>query len=180
MRAFIAIDIGEKEEIVELLKELKKIKGRIKPVEPENIHLTLKFLGEIDEGMIGNIKEAIEKSIEGISPFKASLSGLGVFTSIDYMRVLWIGFKDEGQTKKIAAELEKELHKYGFKKEKGFTPHVTIARIKSKEVKEEIRKFIERYKEKSFGEVECNEIRLKKSILKPEGPIYKTIEEIKL
>ena len=180
MRAFIAIDIGEKEEVVELLKELKKIKGRMKLVEPKNIHLTLKFLGEIDEGMIGNIKESIKKSIEGISPFTANLSGLGVFPSVDYMRVLWIGFKDEGQTKKIASELEKELHKKGFKKEKGFTPHITIAKIKSKEGKEEIKKFIERYKEKSFGEVECSEIRLKKSILRPEGPIYETIEEIKL
>jgi len=180
MRAFIAIDIGKKDEIIKLMDEFKKIKGKFKLVEPENVHLTLKFLGEIEEDMIEKIKEAIEKSVEEITPFKASLSGLGVFPSMDYMRVLWIGFKDEGQTKKIAFHLEEELQKYGFKREKKFTPHITIARIKSKEGKEEIKKFIEKHKEKNFGEVECMKICLKKSILRPEGPIYKTIEEIKL
>ncbi len=180
MRAFIAIDIGRKNEIIELMNDFKEIKGKFKLVEPENVHLTLKFLGEVREDMIEKIKDAIEKSVEGVNPFTASLEGLGVFPSMDYMRVLWIGFKDEGQTKKIAFRLEEELQKYGFKREKKFTPHITIARIKSKEGKEEIKKFIEKHKGKNFGEVECREIHLKKSILRPEGPIYETIQEIKL
>lgn len=179
MRAFIAIDIGARKEIVEILEELKKIKAKMKLVEPENIHLTIKFLGEIKEDMIEKIAKIIENSIKEINPFEAELHGLGVFPSMDYMRVLWIGFYDNGETKKIAFEINEELKKYGFKKDR-FSPHVTIARIKSKEGKEELKKFIEKNANRKFGKISCNSICLKKSILRSEGPIYETISEIKI
>jgi len=180
MRAFIAIEIGEKKEIVELLNELKKLNARMKLVEPHNIHLTLKFLGEIEEKMVEKIEEVIKESVKEIEPFEAELKDIGVFPNMSYMRVLWIGFKDNGITKKIADYINEELQKYGFKKEKDFVPHVTLARIKSKEGKEEIKKFIEKNRNKSFGWVSCNSIHLKKSILRKEGPIYETISEIEI
>ena len=180
MRAFIAIEIGEKKEIVDLMDKLKKIRARMKLVEPYNVHLTLKFLGEIDEKMVEKIEEVIKESVNEIEPFEAELKSVGVFPSLNYMRVLWIGFNDNGIAKKIAYNINEGLQKYGFKKEENFIPHVTIARIKSKEGKEEIKRFIEENKNKSFGVINCNSIYLKKSILRKEGPLYETISEIKI
>lgn len=180
MRAFIAIDIGEKEEIIRMMEELSEIKGKMKIVEPQNIHMTLKFLGDINEDMIEKIRYAIEKSTENIEPFTAKLAGVGAFPSIDYIRVIWVGFKDDGQSNKIALRINEELEKYGFRREKEFVPHVTIARIKSKEGKEEIKNFIKKYSDTEFCEIECKSIKLKKSILRKEGPLYETIEEIRI
>ncbi|MCD6512128.1 MAG: RNA 2',3'-cyclic phosphodiesterase [Thermoplasmata archaeon] len=179
MRAFIAIDV-ESEEMKKLLHDLRGIKARIKTVEDKNIHLTLKFLGEIDENMVENVKNAMKKSVEGEKPFIAELNGVGVFPNINYMRVIWVGFKDDGTIKRIQQRLDEELQKYSFKKEKDFVPHVTIARVKGREGKENLKKFVEYNMSKSFGTINCDSIKLKKSTLTREGPIYEDIYEIKL
>ena len=181
MRMFIAIDIGEREEIVDMEKKLEKIQGRIKLVEPWNVHLTLKFLGETKEEIIPEIKKVMEKSVEGISPFSCNLIGMGAFPSMDYVKVIWIGLKDEGETKKIAQRLEEGLEAHGFKKEKRkFTPHITIARVKNLKEKKEMKSFLQEHANDSFGILNVNSIVLKKSELRKEGPIYETIEEVKL
>lgn len=180
MRAFIAIDVNFNEEMKKIYEELKKTNAKLKFVEPENVHLTIKFLGEIDERLVGKIKKEMEEATKEIKPFKAKLKGLGVFPNENHIRVIWIGFVDNGESRKIAENIENRLVKYGFKKEHGYKPHVTIARMKSREGKEEILKIIKENKDKEFGEIECLSIRLKQSILRPEGPIYKTIEDVKI
>lgn len=180
MRAFIAIDVEFNEKMEKIYNELEKTGAKLKFVEPHNVHLTIKFLGEIDERLIPKIKQEMEKAIADIKPFQAKLKGLGVFPNENHIRVIWVGFDDEGQSKKMAEEIEKGLMKYGFKREKSFKPHVTIARMKSREGKEKVLEIIKKYKNEEFGEIECKELRLKQSILKPEGPIYKTIEAVKL
>ncbi len=179
MRAFIAIDV-ESQELKKLLHELRVVKARIKTVEDENTHLTLKFLGEITEEMAKNAKEIIERAVEGEEPFNAELKGVGVFPDINYMRVLWVGVYDNGITKRIQGRIDEELQKYSFKKERNFIPHVTIARVKGREGKENLKKFVEQNRERSFGVIKCNSIKLKKSTLTREGPIYEDIYEIRI
>ncbi|PIV70270.1 MAG: RNA 2',3'-cyclic phosphodiesterase [Euryarchaeota archaeon CG01_land_8_20_14_3_00_38_12] len=179
MRAFISADIGALPGIVKVLDDLKNTDADLKLVEPENIHLTLKFLGEIDEKMVDEIAGVMEKSVKEVSPFRIKLRGVGVFPSMDYMRVLWVGLKDAEKLGIIAERLENGLSNLGFKKEKRrFSPHVTIGRVKSSRNKDELQNFLNENTKKDFGEFDVKCIRLKKSVLTPKGPEYSTVKEV--
>ena len=180
MRAFIAIDIGANEEIKKIFEKLKETNAKLKLVEPQNLHLTIKFIGEIDKKMVGEIKDVMNEAVKGIKPFKGKIIGLGCFPNFKNIRVIWLGFHDNGESSKIANYIDEKLVKYGIKRENSYQPHITIARMKSPENKEKVIKIIEENKEKYFGEIDCKSIKLKQSILKPDGPIYTDLEEIRL
>ena len=180
MRAFIAIDIGMKGKMGEVYEKLRKTGAKLKMVEPQNIHLTLKFLGEINGEMVGKIKGYMEEVVADIQPFVAKLQGTGVFPGRSNIRVIWIGFADDGQTEKMARHIDEKLSILGFKRDKSYKPHVTIARMKSGEKRDKVLEIIDEYKDVIFGEIECREIKLKKSTLTPKGPIYEDIEVVKL
>jgi len=182
IRCFIAIDIDQKnilEKILSIQKVLKETNADLKLVEPQNIHLTLKFLGEISEEKVKKVIEAI-KNIQ-FKSFKIVLKGLGVFPTIAHPRVLWIGitngFKDASS---IFIQLEDKLANLGFpKEERGFSPHLTIARVKSGKGKAELIKILEKFKNEEFGEISVEAVKLKRSVLISKGPIYSTIFEVK-
>jgi len=179
MRAFISVDIGALPEIVNILDNLKDTNADLKIVKPENVHLTLKFLGEIDEKMVDRIAGVMEKSVKEVSPFRIKLRGVGVFPSMDYMRVVWIGIENAEKLGIIVGRLENDLSNLGFKKEKRrFSPHMTIGRVKSPRNKEILQNFLKENREKDFGELEVKCIRLKKSVLTPKGPEYSTVKEV--
>ncbi len=180
MRAFIAIDVKPNEEIKKIFDVLKASNAKLKLVEIENIHLTLKFLGEIDEILKEKVKEVMGEAVKGLKPFKGKIVGLGCFPNIKNIRVIWMGFYDNGETSRIADYIDEKLVEYGVKREATYKPHITIARMKSAENKEKVLKIIEENKDKYFGEIDCNSIKLKESILKPEGPIYKDLVKILL
>jgi len=179
MRAFISVDMGALPEIVNILDNLKDTNADLKIVKPENVHLTLKFLGEIDEKMVDRIAGVMEKSVKEVSPFRIKLRGVGVFPSMDYMRVVWIGIENAEKLGIIVGRLENDLSNLGFKKEKRrFSPHMTIGRVKSPRNKEILQNFLKENREKDFGELEVKCIRLKKSVLTPKGPEYSTVKEV--
>ncbi|MBC7081508.1 MAG: RNA 2',3'-cyclic phosphodiesterase [Thermoplasmatales archaeon] len=180
MRAFIAIDVRPNDEIKKIFEMLKESKAKLKLVELDNIHLTIKFLGEIDESLKENVKKVMEEATKGLKPFKGRIEGLGCFPNLRNIRVIWMGFHDNGETLKIANYIDEKLVEYGIRREESYKPHITIARMKSAENKEKVLKVIEENKNKYFGEIDCNSIKLKQSILRPEGPIYKDLEEILL
>jgi 2'-5' RNA ligase len=171
MRCFIAIDIPEeiKEKIMKIEKELEeKIKESAKFVERENLHITLKFLGEIEENKAQKIKEIIN-SIP-FTPFKIKLKGVGVFPNEKFIRVIWIGGESK-ELEDIAKYLDEKLKSEKFKSEE-FIIHLTIARVKSKV---NISDFLKKYQGYEFGEFEVDnvsQIKLKKSILTSKGPVY--------
>ncbi|MEM1513594.1 MAG: RNA 2',3'-cyclic phosphodiesterase [Candidatus Thermoplasmatota archaeon] len=180
MRAFIAIDVKFNEEIKKIFEKLEATNARLKFVEPDNMHLTIKFLGEIDEGLKDSIKKVMSEAVKDIKPFKAKIAGLGCFPDFKNIKVIWLGFHDNGETLKMANYIDEKLVEYGIKREASYKPHITIARMKSGENKEKILRVIEENKDKYFGEINCESIKLKQSILKPEGPTYIDIGEIKL
>ncbi len=181
IRAFIAIDIDDPE-------VLKKITGfrdavaatgaDVKIVEDENIHLTLRFLGNIPETMVDEIYE-IMKSIK-FKPFKMKINGVGCFPNINRPRVIWVGVTEGySELKRIRDELERKLRSLGFRPEREeFVAHITVARVRSGRKREALRKIIEEYKDFNAGEMMVRYIRLKQSILTPRGPIYKTLREV--
>jgi 2'-5' RNA ligase len=179
IRTFIAIDIGALPELVKFEEELAGTGANLKLVKPENIHITLKFLGNTEKEQLEKIKETIADVVTGTSKFKLEFTGAGAFPNLNYIKVLWVGINDNGILAPIASELDKKLHKIGFQREKRtFKPHITLGRLKGFKNKNDVKKILKQHSDRYFGELDVNNIRLKKSILNPEGPIYSTLEEI--
>ncbi len=179
-RAFISVDVEATHKLREFEERLRGCNAPLKLVDMENIHLTLKFLGETDEGLKDGIAESMALSVEGIQPFTMELRGTGAFPNENYMKVIWVGLENTGALAIITKTLERELSKLGFKREKrGFRPHITVARVKGPKNKNRLQGILREYRDEEFGSqtVEC--IRLKKSVLSREGPTYTIVKEVK-
>jgi len=174
MRCFVAINLPE-----EVKEKIKKItdtlpENGIKKVAKENLHLTLKFLGEVKERAI----EKVENKLSEIkfNKFSIGLKDIGFFPSRNFIRVVWIGI---GEGKEEIEELQKKIDEKLselFKKEENFEPHLTIARVKFLKDKKSVHR-LEKIKFKDCFEVESFE--LMESILRREGPIYRVIKSFK-
>ncbi|MCP3676900.1 MAG: RNA 2',3'-cyclic phosphodiesterase [Deltaproteobacteria bacterium] len=183
MRIFIAV--GLPLEIVGTIAEvegkLKTTKGRIAWVKPENSHLTLRFLGEVEEGRIKDIHRAMLRAIVGIHTFSILLREVGVFPSINNPRVLWIGTDGGEQLGTIYDRLEEELEGIGIEKERRrFHPHVTIGRVRHLAGKGALLDSIERLGEVESGKVPVEKILLFRSDLQPSGAVHTILREARL
>lgn len=180
-RGFIAIDIDVFPKLVQFENEIRNSGANVKLVEPENIHITIKFLGDTDEGLVERIEEIIKDAAGGLDPFEIKLKGAGVFPNNNYIKVMWIGIENGERIGKIANKIDEKISELGFEKEKRrFSAHLTIARVKSAKNKEKLLQLIEKYGEIEFGTLMVNTIKLKKSELTSKGPIYTTLKEVKL
>ena len=183
MRVFISIDIEDEEilkEINKISNEIKRSGALIKLVEKENIHMTLQFLGEISEKDVEIVKGALNQCCAKIKKFKMLLRGLGAFPNPKFPRVIWIGTaKGADEVTKLANSLSNDLKRSGFRLEsRPFSPHITIARVKRYNAN--LKNLIKKYEDYEFGEVEVSEVRIKKSRLTPQGPIYTTLYSLHL
>lgn len=180
IRSFIAFDI-ENESVLKRISGLQNLLTKtgadLKLVEPKNIHITLRFLGNITMLMAEKIFEEIKKT--RFTPFDVKLQGLGAFPNTRFPRVVWAGITEGSkELRDIFDQLEPRLRTLGFAPDlKGFSPHLTIARVKSGRGKGELAKFIENNAAYDFGIVRAECLRLKRSDLTPKGPIYSTLKE---
>lgn len=176
IRSFIAVEIpeGVQAQIGQLQQKFKNLQGNIKLVKSENIHLTLKFLGDIDQSQLNKIKEKIDDTAKISKKFEIKICGIGVFPKLDFPRIIWVGIEDdEKHIEKIYQNLEDGLSKIGFEKEKrAFHSHLTIARIKYLKDKVELKKILETTQFIISEQITVNEISLFKSTLTPKGAIY--------
>ena len=180
-RAFIAVDV-EEPSVVERIKALQALlmatKSDLKLVEPENIHITLWFLGDITPAMAERIGDCL-RALD-INPFTIELMGLGAFPSPGRPRVIWIGVgRGSEELRSMYERLKPCLRKLGFRPDpKGFTPHLTVARVRRRTP--ELVKTIMENADMTFGSFRAEEVRLKKSVLTPRGPIYSTVLAVRL
>jgi len=180
-RGFIAVDVDVSSNILDFIEEISKSGANVKLVEPENIHITLKFLGDTKEDLIDDITNITRDSVAGVKPFKIRLVGTGVFPNENYIRVVWIGIKDSEIIAEIANRIDDRLSSLGFKKERrGFSAHLTIGRVRTAENKENLLNIINKYSDLEFCSLDVSSINLVKSDLTPKGPIYTTLKEVKL
>lgn len=185
MRAFIAIPLTEQvhQELAHLQDKLRKSNADVKWVEPFNIHLTLKFLGEIDEEQVEKIKVSLDEIAKNRHCFDIHLAKVGAFPKISYPRIVWVGI-DEGyeECKALAEATEDAMERLGFKKEdRPFSPHLTLGRVRSAKNKTQLMACLE--KEKDFpsqSKVSVSKIILFQSILTPKGPAYTPLKEFPL
>jgi len=175
MRCFISLDVSEeaKKEIARIEKEIQKsfpdLKARF--VGPENMHLTLKFLGEISDEQVGKVKKALKKV--KFEKFKARLNSLGVFTP-SFIKIIWIDLEPKGRLLELHQQIDSLLHEEGIKKDKGFETHITLARVKSVRDGEALIRALRETKIKPV-EFAVSGFSLRKSTLTPQGPIYEDI-----
>ncbi|MFP3283061.1 MAG: RNA 2',3'-cyclic phosphodiesterase [Nitrososphaeria archaeon] len=175
VRCFVAIDIRMEGEGLNAYRKITKsleATMRIKPVEEENLHLTLRFIGEVDDDVVPRIAEALRGI--GYRPFTIALRGLGAFPSPSNPRVIWVGI-DEGERelRELRDRVEGRLRGI-VPRDESFTAHLTIARVK-----ERPRGGLDIFKEYGdydFGRVDVREFKLKRSVLSRTGPIYTDIE----
>ena len=182
IRSFIAVDLDDpniRDRIVGAQQGLVQTRAALKVVEPGIMHLTLRFLGEIPQSTVELVKGAMNEL--RFRPFEVEFSGLGVFPNIRRISVVWVGItKGQEQLSDIFNQLEPKLRQFGLPADnKGFSPHMTIARVRSALNKEALAKYVEGLSEQEFGRMPVNSVRLKKSTLTPKGPVYTTIHEAK-
>jgi len=181
IRAFIAFDI-DSDLVFKLLSEVQKTLintgADLKLVEPQNIHVTMRFLGDIPPTSVDAIYEEMRKVV--FKPFDIELKGLGVFPNLRHARVVWVGIqKGASELKSVFDQLEPCLQRLGFRPDpKGFSPHLTIARVKSGQNKAELARQLEDMANYECGIIKAECLRLKKSVLTPKGPIYSTLKEV--
>lgn len=182
-RAFIAVDIDEevRKRIVDAQGQLEATGADLKLVEPENIHVTMKFLGDIPDGKVVEIAEALKRSAAGVSKFDIGVKGIGVFPNLGYVRVVWAGV-EEGREELVELEkkIERELQPIGFRPERGFVPHLTIARVRTARQKERLAAFLRQMSGTEFGVTRAQAVELKQSTLTQKGPIYSTLAKVEL
>ncbi len=177
MRTFVAIEISNDNIINSIKKFQAEININAKPVEPKNFHFTLQFLGENSEEISQKIIQALRK-IE-FSSFSVNLKGVGAFPKSKFPRVIWVGTDDDGGNMliQLSKKVEKALEPLGVFSDKPFKPHITVFRIKKKIG--DITNELDSQKTIDFGIQEVTNLKLKKSELTPDGPIYTDLEEIK-
>ncbi|MGC8896061.1 MAG: RNA 2',3'-cyclic phosphodiesterase [Candidatus Bathyarchaeia archaeon] len=180
IRSFIAFDIDNEsilKRITEVQNLIVKTGADLKLVEPKNIHITVRFLGNITTPMVEKIYEEIKKV--QFTPFNVKIQGVGAFPNLRYPRVVWAGITEGAdQLRSIFNQLEPRLRGLGFAPDpKGFSPHLTIARVKSGRNKAELAKCLTENTSYELGVVNAACLRLKRSDLTPKGPIYSTLKE---
>ena len=177
MRAFVAAEINSEEVLSSIKKFQLEFDIKAKPVATNNIHFTLLFLGEISEQISIEIRDALN-SIK-FEEFNVQFQGIGAFPKASFPRVIWVGTDENGgeNLKKMALQVENALSPLGFHGDKPFRPHVTIFRIKNKIG--DISDKLKRYSTTKFGGQKISEIKLKQSILTPDGPNYSDLQVIK-
>jgi len=171
MRLFIAIDLDNEEYFKNIQKQINSENAKIKLV--NSFHLTLKFLGYVSKENLVRIKDAL-KQIK-FEKFNIKTTKIGVFPNENFIRVVWLGLKPEDKILELKEKVDKCLEGISSK-EKEFKPHLTLARVKFIKDKQSFINNLKniKIKEKEF---EVNSIKLIKSTLTPEGPVYDVLAE---
>jgi RNA 2',3'-cyclic 3'-phosphodiesterase len=187
IRTFISIELPEKVKVAltSIQRDLKEPgQNFLKWVSTDSIHLTLKFLGNIDVDKVGQIITAIREAIHLQKPFTIRIGEVGAFPNVQRPKVLWVGINgDIGELIGLQKRLDDKLETIGFVKEKrAFSPHLTLARVGERATLQEIAGFsrkLQNYRTNAKAEAEVSGLSFIRSQLFPAGPIYTTLAEIK-
>jgi len=180
VRSFIAINIPAKirNKLEEIQDDLKKSNAALQLVRPENIHITLKFLGNVPVESINDIQDAIAESISGFELFPISFETIGVFPNLQYPRVIWVGIeKGVEELSLLNSKIENSISRFSLHQEnRKFQPHLTIARVRSGKSHKKLVSILEELKDIKAGEMLAEKICLMESMLKPQGAQYNTLK----
>ncbi len=184
IRSILAIELPAAilKKLEEVQKDLRSSDADVRWVHLDKIHLTLKFFGNIEESQIDPIVKLVEASVRSARPFSLRVQGAGAFPNLRNPRVIWVGLVGgEEVLIPLQKELETSFQKIGFEPEdRPFQPHLTLGRMKSNRGKENLIPRIEKHRDEELGNFQVERLVLFKSDLRPTGPIYTALKEIKL
>lgn len=184
MRLFASVDLPDRftSPVRDAQSAVEDASG-LSLTDPEQAHVTMKFLGEVEEADLDETIDLIDAAVDDadVSPFECSIEGVGVFPSLEYISVLWLGVAEGTEeltelheaieSRAVAVGLDAEDH--------DFTPHVTIGRMNHAGGKELVQEFVED-EHPEIGTFTVDELRLKESELRSDGPVYSTVERFEL
>jgi RNA 2',3'-cyclic 3'-phosphodiesterase len=174
VRLFVALEIpaAVRDNLATLIKELRNAEPKARWVRAENLHVTLKFLGETLSEKLEEIRNALS-AVHSEQLVELDFRGLGFFPNERRPRVLWAGMDASPNVPSLAASVDQALEKLGFSREdRPFTPHLTLARFSSPRITEKLRPAIQQNMARESGRVRTNEFHLLESKLKPSGAEY--------
>ncbi len=177
LRLFVCAWVPEelKEKIINFQEEIKNIPIKAKFVERENLHLTITFLGNIREEEVGSLKKKLDMITKDTERFQINLSGLKVIPNENYVRVLGISIKDNGEMADLIKNIGNAVGGKYYE-----TNKLTLCRVKTVKDKNNLRDFIEKNHDVKIGDFEVKNIALVKSVLSRNGPLYETVEKFEL
>lgn len=184
IRAFVAVEVSDasRRELARLLNSFRASQADVKWVSPENVHLTLKFLGEVSPEALGRTVAALEEVARDTEPFSLRLGGVGAFPKNGPPRVIWVGVaQGTGQLAGLAARVDEVLAREGFPREsRTFSAHLTLGRVRSGAGRERLEAVMSRWAGFSSGPgFTVNRVVLFSSDLRPTGPVYTPIAALR-
>jgi len=184
MRLFVSVDLPDDfaEAIADVQSELDDASG-LSMTDPAQAHVTLKFLGEVDESSVEEVLEWLRAGVAdaAVEPFECSVAGLGVFPEPEYISVVWLGIEQGGKSlTRLHESIESRAVDDGFEPEEhSFRPHVTIGRMNHGGGKQHVRTIVEN-QHPEIGTFSVESVSLTASTLRSDGPVYSTVETVAL
>ena len=184
LRTFIAVDIGKaiRDRVVALQETLSRTGTEVKWVEPENLHVTLLFLGEVDDREISRVCQIIGAETQKHPAFSMSVETAGCFPNARRPRVVWVGIGEGTQPLcTLHDALEGPLQELGYRREeRRYTPHITLGRVKRDGPTEKLAAALTKQAGWCGGEITVRELLIMSSELTPKGPVYTVLSRAKL
>ncbi len=181
MRLFVALEIPSavRENLASLLQTLRAVSPQTKWVRPENLHVTLKFIGEVPETKLAGVRVTLA-SVRSEQSVTLDFHGLGFFPNEKHPRVFWAGIEVSSNLKTLAADIDGATEKLGIPRERhAFSPHLTLARFEPPRLPEKLRAAIQENSDRDFGSLRTSQFHLIESKLKPSGAEYTTLESFR-
>jgi 2'-5' RNA ligase len=177
-RLFVSVDLDGLTDAVREAQAPFRDEPGLDPTDPEQVHVTLKFLGETDSDRLDDLRAALAAAVDdaGVEPFEAAFGGYGVFPSLDYISVVWVGVREGSEElARLHEAVEAWTTDIGFDPEDHeFTPHATVARMRDARRKDHVQRVV-RERDPDVGRRHVSELRLTESTLTDAGPVYETL-----
>ena len=185
IRTFVAVEVDDavREMAAELAQELSGAGGDVKWVEPENMHLTVKFLGEVDSREVHEVCRAVASAAEPVAPFSLEFRGAGAFPNARRPRTLWLGTGEGSESLAVLAErVEKALHEIGYPREgRRFHAHLTLGRVRRGGAElARLAELLGQYAEFDAGRTHVSQLAVFSSTLQRGRPAYDVLGRAKL
>lgn len=183
-RLFVAVRVQPTDPLRAALKRMEDLRG-VKAVAPENLHYTMRFIGDVSDAIAKAIREAFAQGRLDMRPFDVEMRGVGAFPNPRDPRVVWVGADDEGDKglHRIAQGIDDFLDEAGIgSRDKPFVAHLTLARVKrpSGRATDDLKAILDDLRQAEFGTTRVEAVKLVESTLTDKGPIYEDIAELRL
>lgn len=185
MRLFVAVEIEDPATLTNIIRFRDSVLAcsnnrGFKGVEDENIHITIRFIGEVPDPYVKDVSKCIEK-VSDIPKFDIHVKGVGAFPNVSRPRVIWVGISEGTKyLKKIRDILEPCLRSYAKPDHTEFHPHITVARVKGRFDRACLANVMHTFEDFDFGSFTVTKVVLKRSILRPQGPLYIDVKSVNL